>query len=73
MIHADIGFLFIESECVVTMHSRSGLRVTGPTGAQLRVRPDHRAGWRSNIPTFSSTAMTINKCGLVTNFGMSEC
>lgn len=35
------------SPCVVAIASRSGLSVTAPIGVQLRVRPDHREGWRS--------------------------
>jgi hypothetical protein len=49
LIHAASGWLSVALDVVVTTESRSGLRVTAPTGDQLRVLPDQRPGlpWRA--------------------------
>ena len=47
LIHAANGCLFASPVAVAMTASRSGLRGTAPMGDQSRIRPDHRAGWRS--------------------------
>lgn len=42
--HAATGCLSMTSERVLRAASRSGFRVTGPIGVQLRVAPDQRPG-----------------------------
>ena len=44
LIHAASGCISDVRECILMIESRSGLRATGPTGDQLRVVPDQRAG-----------------------------
>ena len=39
--------------CALMTQSRSGFRVTGPTGDQLRVGPDHRAGFSARDVMYS--------------------
>ena len=53
LIYAAIGCITL-SECALMTESRSGLRVTGPMGSQLRVLPDHRAGFKSRARRYSA-------------------
>lgn len=46
LIYAAIGCIAFSKWALMTQ-SRSGLSVTAPMGAQLRVLPDHRAGFRA--------------------------
>jgi predicted transcriptional regulator len=52
--HAAKGCLSVACEAIVTTDSRSGLRVTAPTGVQSRVQRDQRAGLRSRARTYTS-------------------
>lgn len=47
LFHAASGCISSVFDAMATTASRSGLSVTAPTGVQLRVRPDQRAGLRS--------------------------
>jgi len=47
VFHAASSGLSTAGELSATMASRSGLRVTGPSGDQSRVAPDQRAGLAS--------------------------
>lgn len=52
--HAANGCISTLPECVWTMESRSGFRVTAPIGAQLRVVPDQRCGLRARAWRYTS-------------------
>ena len=52
--HAANGCLSSFFRCSATTASRSGLRVTAPTGDQSRVLPDQRAGLRSRASWYSA-------------------
>lgn len=52
--HAAIGCISMLPECVLTMASRSGFRVTAPIGVQSRVAPDQRCGLRARAWRYTS-------------------
>ena len=54
LCHAANGCLSLLFRCASTTESRSGLRVTAPTGDQSRVLPDQRAGLRSRASWYSA-------------------
>lgn len=54
VIHAARSGLSTAGELSATMASRSGLRVTGPSGDQSRVEPDQRAGLASRARMYSA-------------------
>ena len=53
LTYAAIGCITL-AECAVMTESRSGFRVTGPIGDQLRVLPDQRAGLKSRARRYSA-------------------
>ena len=54
LIYAASGRISSAFKWAATTESRSGLRVTGPTGDQSRVLPDQRAGFRSRASRYSA-------------------
>ncbi|MBB5407428.1 hypothetical protein HDG34_001360 [Paraburkholderia sp. HC6.4b] len=54
LTHAARGCLFALIDAISTTESRSGLSVTAPTGVQLRVWRDQRAGLRSRALSYSA-------------------
>lgn len=54
LIHAASSDISTAGELAVTTASRSGLRVTAPSGDQSRVEPDQRAGLASRARAYSA-------------------
>ena len=54
VFHAASNGLSTAGKLSATMASRSGLRVTGPSGDQSRVAPDQRAGLASRARMYSA-------------------
>ena len=43
----------MDLRCALMTQSRSGFKVTGPMGDQLRVCPDHRVGFSARAVMYS--------------------
>lgn len=54
LIHAASGCLLADAECALTTQSRSGFRVTEPTGVRFLVVRDQRRGLRWRAWQYSS-------------------